>query len=83
MNAKRKMPQRILKELYAARKAATLEKARFGFPTDTVTATHHFEGSMTMHPTDYIKTRTQLYRESWIISALDNVISWAENQENK
>jgi hypothetical protein len=75
-----RMPRKVLEALKEARQAATMEAASFGFPNDTVTASMHMEGTKTMHPDEFIKGETRLYRQSWIISPLDRVIAWAEGK---
>lgn len=75
-----RMPRKILEALKEARKAATMENARFGFPDDTMTADLHMENPKTMHPDAFIKETTRNYRRSWIISPLDQVIDWAEGK---
>lgn len=75
---KQRVPNRLMRALEGARKSATMEQASFGFPGDTVTHGHHMEAKATEHPDTYIKERTRLYRESWIIHPLDDVIAWAK-----
>lgn len=78
----RRVPKKILNDLRAARDAATMANASFGFPHDTVTASHHLQDTVTQHPDEYIKEATRLYRQSWIIGPLDNAIRWAEGHGN-
>lgn len=73
-----RMPRKILEALKAARAAATMEEASFGFPDDKVVASMHMRDTKTLHPDDFIKGQTRLYRQSWIIAPLDQVIEWAE-----
>lgn len=72
-----RLPIHIISALLEARSAANMEKASFGFPNDTVTVNQHAQAEQTLHPTDYIKKRTKLYRQSWIISRIDEVLEWA------
>lgn len=72
-----KLPRRIVEKLLKARRAATMETASFGFPEDEVTARHLHGGTVTMHPTDYIKDRVRIYNQSWIIAEIYRVLEWA------
>lgn len=74
-----KLPKRIMHLLEEARKAATMEDASFGFPNDNVKATAHFEEDFDGHPDKYIKDKTRLYRQTWIIGRIDQVIDWANS----
>lgn len=82
MTAKNRIPQHVIDRLKKIRQTATMNNASFGFPHDTVTHTHHFEDTKTEHPDDYIKEKTRLWRLSWIIEPLDEVIAWAEGAAN-
>lgn len=79
-----RVPSKILRELQEARKSATFETAQFGFGSEQwlrVQARHgeeHHTASGPVNITDLIVDRTKLYRETWIVAALDRVIEWAE-----
>lgn len=72
-----KLPKDVVKQLLSARRAATMEKFRHGFPNDRVTVKALHDKNETVHPTEYIKEATRLYRQSWIITPIDLVFEWA------
>jgi hypothetical protein len=73
-----RMPKKMLRELKAARESATMESFSAGFPGDKVIVSPHTGGSVTCHPTTFIRESTRIYRQSWILARLDRVIAWAE-----
>ena len=73
-----KIPAKMLNLLYEARAAATLEKASFDWPDSKMTAKCR-SGDFKGRPNAFIKERVRLHHASWIISPLDRVIEWAEN----
>lgn len=76
----KKQARLLLAELKEARRAATLESASFEWDGETVTTRGSFasdeDGIET--PTNYIRRKTRLYRESWLIGPLDRVIEELE-----
>jgi len=69
------MTKTELHVLKAVRDAATLERASFSrFSTDEPLPTSEAE------VTDFIRKRTQLYRETWIIPKLDALIAKYEGK---
>lgn len=77
-----RLPRKILDELKAARQSATMEDASFDWPDSTMTASCR-SGNFNGRPDAFIKERTRLYRQSWIISRLDTIIAWAEGEPAK
>ena len=80
----KKQARLLLAELKEARRAATLERASFGWTGETVSTNNSFrngeDGVET--PTNYIRRKTRSYRESWIIGPLDRVIEELERAAN-
>lgn len=76
-----RVPAQILNLLHEARRAATMESASFAFPCDKIIVDIHMENPKTLHPDEFIKETTRLYRESWIIGPLNRAIEWAEGKE--
>lgn len=75
----------LKKNLTDARNSATLERASFGFPDDRIEVKAvHFGDDRTgragdvIHPTEYVKKITDLYRHSWIINPLNEALSIIE-----
>lgn len=64
----RRIPAKMIAALKEAREAATFSRA--GFFT--------FEPDAAKLDAE-LKERTRLYRETWIIARIDQVIAWAEN----
>lgn len=78
-----RVPRKILLALHEIRRTATMENASFGFPDDrlrVVRENFSTEIPSDIHPTDYIKEQTRLWRNSWIESPLDTIIAWAEGK---
>lgn len=75
-----RIPTEMLLKLIEARDTAkmTPDKASFAFPHDRVKATQHMGPDIDAHPDDYIREKTELWRQTWIISPLDDVIAWAK-----
>ena len=81
----KKQARSLLAELKEARRAATLEgasfeRASFDFTGETVRTNGSFAGDEdgAETPTNYIKRKTRIYRQSWIIEPLDRVIEELE-----
>lgn len=73
-----KIPAKILRKLKEARQSATLEDAKFDWEDSHMNATcrsGNFEG----RPDEFIKERVRVHHQTWIISRIDEVIAWAEN----
>ena len=80
MSIGKKQARLLLAELKEARRAATLERASFGWTGETVSTNYSFrnEEDGLEKPTFYIRRKTRRYRESWIIGPLDRVIEELE-----
>jgi hypothetical protein len=72
MNEKSKLPIRIENRLRAARAAAAHERAHM----IATCRSGHFEG----RPDEFIKERTRLYNQTWIIGEIDRVLAWARGE---
>jgi hypothetical protein len=76
-----KIPRKMLDELKAARKAAQFdEMSQFDWADSKCTVTCR-SGDFEGRPDTFIKERTRIYRQSWIIPQLDAVIAWAEGRD--
>lgn len=80
MNIGKKKARELLALAKEARRAATMERASFGWPGETVSIAGSFAGNSQdrQTPDDYIKEKTHSYRESWIIGPLDEIIAELE-----
>lgn len=80
MTIGKKKARELLAEAKEARRAATMEKMGIGWPGETVTITGSVMGrdDRTTTPDEYIKEKTRLYRQSWIIGPLDRIIEELE-----
>ena len=80
----RRIPLERIRELKELRRIATMENASFGMPGDHVI--HHawgpdaVPGGEKKDTTEFIADRTRLWRQSWLIGPLDDLIAWAEGQ---
>lgn len=71
----------LIEELMKAKEAAMMTRASFGFPDDRleIKAVHFGDDDRghvgdILHPDDYIKRTTKLFRETWIIPQINHVI---------
>lgn len=79
---------RLLEVINDALAAATMERASFGFPNDRIEVKSiHFGAHDSppgiaagdeLHPDDYVKRITKLYRGSWIVSPLQEALRLVE-----
>lgn len=76
--------QQVLKDLRMARAAATMENAGFHDMGGSMLARFSNDGvtmrTMPVEETEYIRERTKLYRESWIIGMIDAAIAEIERE---
>lgn len=66
----------VYKLLTELRKTVNYERASFAFPDCKVITTGTFEprdDSRNVHPDDFIKERTRLHRETWIIPLIEEL----------
>jgi len=73
---------RIIEHLEAAKSAATLTNAWFGFSNDRIEVKSvHFGDDHTgrvgdiIHPTEYVRNITHLHHRTWIIHPIDAAIA--------
>jgi hypothetical protein len=66
----------LLFKLREVRRITTMETASFGFPTEKVSSNPHMgEPIIDMPVTDFIRAKTEIWRDTWVISPLDEVIT--------
>lgn len=71
----------IVKQLEAAREAATMEGFGCGFPHERIVIkSAHFaesgrEPGTEHHPTDYVKEKVKLHHDTWVISPIDQALA--------
>lgn len=71
---KQVVPIDIISDLQTICEAAELKRANFGFPKEEIVTKPHLMSEIREHPTKYIKKTTSLYRKTWIIRPLADVI---------
>lgn len=79
---------RLLEVLKNALSSANMERASFGFPDDRIEVKAiHFgrhdsppgiAAGDVLHPDDYVKRITELYRKSWIVHPLQEALQLVE-----
>ena len=76
---------RLREVLARAQSSALMERASFGFPNDRIEVKSvHFGDDRTgrvgdvIHPDEYIKKITELYRETWIVAPIKEALSIIE-----
>jgi hypothetical protein len=77
-----RIPAKHIRNLEEALSFAKLERASFGFAAEKVTV-HAQMGNPeeTMSIDQFINDRTRIYRESWLIPAIQKVLDWANGKE--
>jgi hypothetical protein len=71
----------IIKELEAAREAATMERFGCAFPHERIVIkSAHFPGAgeepgTEHHPTDYVKDKVKLHHDTWVIRPIDTALA--------
>lgn len=71
----RPRPNEIVGKLQELRKLCTYETASFGFPSEKVNSNPYLAPQQVGVPIDeFIKERTRLHRESWILPTIDELI---------
>jgi hypothetical protein len=84
LRAKRakRAPKKIQEKLHELRRNASLENASFGFKTETLKLKYRASGMFTDQlewtVDEFIKERTRLHRQSWILPLIDELIEWTE-----
>ena len=78
---KQRAPKHVIATLRQLRGLATFTTAAFGMPDETVVGRP--SASMMSKPVEvptdeFIKERTRIFRETWMIPELDKLIEWAE-----
>lgn len=66
-------PKHVIEKLREARRISTMENANFGWDVVHTTARE-------LTSTTFVKERSRLYRETWLIPVLDELLAWAENK---
>lgn len=76
----KKKARELLAEAKEARRAATMQNMSVGWPGETLSKVGTFAGDEDgiTTPDEYIRSKTRLYRESWIIGPLDRIIAELE-----
>lgn len=70
-----------LAELRRIAATATMNDASFGFPTERVTGAFDTHGKpVSVTPDEYIKARTRIWRQSWIVGPLNEICNAIENR---
>lgn len=76
--------QRDLNRLREIARTATMETAGFDFPHEKVSAPRETFGPVEeMRIDDLIKTRTKIWRDSWIVNPLREMIERIEGKGSK
>lgn len=68
------MPEWVVEQLREIRSKAAFENASFGMPADIVT----IRGGKEYNKDEFIKVETRLYRQTWLLPLIDELINWAE-----
>lgn len=73
-------PLKIIANLEQALSFAKMERASFGFPTDRLTIGPGRDYGQQHTVDDFIKERTRLYRETWLIPQIEEALAWAKGE---
>ncbi len=72
--------RRSIRNLEKALRFAKMESASFGFPTERVRTVYGPRWGQEEAIDDFIKERTRLWRESWLIPQIEETLAWAKKE---
>ena len=73
-------PLKIIKNLEEALRVAKMERASFGSDQDRLTIWSGPDHGQ-QHTVDaFIKERTRLYRQTWLIPQIEEALAWAKGE---
>lgn len=72
-----RVPLKVLRKLKELYKRASLTNASFGSPGDRVTIRND---AREISVDDFIKERTRIHRETYVLPLIDELIGWAEGE---
>lgn len=78
VTGKPRAPDAVIVALENALRAATMETANFGFGTERLKITSGPNTGTVASCDEFIKERTRLYRDSWIIPQIEEALAWAK-----
>lgn len=83
-NSRPRAPRHVIRAIEDAISAAKLERASFGFPGDKVYTRATFDNAPEEgeHPDAYIKRMVRNHHDTWIVGALEIVLTWARGEGN-
>lgn len=80
---------RIVDRIESAIRSAKMDNMSLGFPKDRIEIKHVHCGSSALghegdviHPTDYVRKITELYRGTWIIAPLNDALATIKAQRD-
>ena len=76
----RRAPLKVIKKLEEALRLAKMERISFGFDTDRLTLGSGPDHGQEHGVTDFIKERTRIYRQTWLIPAIEETLAWAKGK---
>ncbi len=77
---KLRAPLKIIRNLERALQSAKMEGASFGMTHDRITITGGPSTGFTEDVDSFVKARTRLYRESWLIPQIEEALAWARGE---
>jgi hypothetical protein len=73
-------PAKVIRNLEEALRVAKMERASFGFDNERLRIVTGFDEGHEESIDSYIKERTRLYRESWLIPQIEEALAWARGE---
>jgi hypothetical protein len=77
VKTKPRAPLKIIRQIKRAIDIAEMTNAVFGFPSDMVSCDRQEPKNIT----PFIKDTTKLYRETWLLPPLYDILAWAEGSD--
>ncbi len=77
---KRRAPLHLIATLEKALKSAKMEGASFAFPNERIRIVSGMNNGFEESIDGFIKGRTRLYRESWLIPEIEDALEWARGE---
>ena len=79
---RRRAPLKIIRDLEEAVSLAKMgDRASFGFKTDRLYLDGGPDNGQSFTVDEFIKERTRLYRQTWLIPKLEQTLAWAKGEE--
>jgi len=70
-------PLKIIRNLEEALRLAKMERAAFSFTHEKLRIINGFDAGHVESIDSFVKERTRIYRETWLIPQIEEALAWA------